>query len=66
MLDAIQASRQSCLCGEGDTFHPQARLALGPSHTSLSVPEAILMTAAKHLQAQLCSPKSQPAYVWAG
>lgn len=42
-------------------FHPQARLALGTSHTSLSAPEAILMTAVKHLQARLSAALLNPS-----
>lgn len=45
----------------GGMFHPPARLALGTSHTGLSAPEAILMTAVKHLQARLSSAPLNPS-----
>lgn len=45
LLDPIKASQQRRLGGRGDTLEPQARLALGTSHTSLSLPGAGWVTA---------------------
>lgn len=59
LLEPIKGSQQSHPGGRGDTLEPRARLALGTSHSSLSLPGAALVTAVEH-------PESRAADTGAG
>lgn len=52
LLEPIKGSQQSHPGGRGDTLKPRARLALGTSHSSLSLPGAALVTAAEHCESR--------------